>query len=169
MAQVERSDSWTTSLAADRVGSVIEEFAARTRMRVMRPSPNTFVMNHGSNPRARAFGVWFEPNSLPSKASIETSAAPGGTRLTVRIEETWPNYLEEKSRTMYAALFDQWLQALREAIPALPDEPGIQGHNIAGELARLAEVHAQGVITDEEFSAAKAAVLARPDTTGSGP
>ena len=70
---------------------------------------------------------------------------------------------------MYAALFDQWLQALREAIPALPDEPGSQGHNIAGELARLAEVHAQGVITDEEFSAAKAAVLARPDTTGSGP
>ncbi|HEX7143920.1 MAG TPA: SHOCT domain-containing protein [Gaiellaceae bacterium] len=169
MEQVGRSDAWTTSLAADRVGFVIEELAARIGMRLTRPSPNTFVMNHGSNPRARAFGVWFEPSSLPSKAHIEISAAPGGTRLTVRIEETWPNYLEEKSRTEYAALFDQWLQALREAIPALPDEPGIQGHDIAGELARLAEVHAQGVITDDEFSAAKAAVLARPDTAGSGP
>ncbi len=169
MAQVERSDAWTTSLAADRVGSAIEEFAARIRMRVMRPSPNRFVMNHGSNPRARAFGVWFEPSSLPSKAYIETSTAPGGTRLSVRIEETWPNYLEAKARREYAALFDQWLQALREAIPALPDEHGGQGHDIAGELARLAELHAQGVITDEEFSAAKAAVLARPDTTGSDP
>jgi len=169
MAQVELSDSWTTSLAADRVGSVLEELAARTRMRVTRTSPNTFVMNHGSNPRARAFGVWFEPTSLPSKAYIETSAAPGGTRLSVRLEETWSNYLEAKSRTEYAALFDQWMQALREAIPAVPDEPGVQEENIAGELARLAELHAQGVITDEEFSAAKAAVLARPDITGSGP
>jgi hypothetical protein len=169
MAQVERSDSWTTSLAADRVRSVIEEFAARTRMRVMRTGPNTFVMNHGSNPRARAFGVWFEPSSLPSKAYIETSAAPGGTQLSVRIEETWPNYLEAKSRSQYAALFDQWLQALREAIPALPDEPRVQGQNIAGDLARLAELHARGVITGEEFSAAKAAVLARPDTTSSAP
>ena len=169
MAQVERSDSWTTSLAADRVGSVIEEFAARARMRVTRPSPNTFVMNHGSNPTARAFGVWFEPSSLPSKAYIETSAASGGTRLSVRIEETWPNYLEARSRSQYAALFDQWLQALREAIPALPDEPGVQGQDIAGDLARLAELHAQGVITRGEFSAAKAAVFARPDTTGSGP
>jgi hypothetical protein len=169
MAQVERSDAWTTSLAADRVGSAIEEFAAQTRMRVTRTSPNTFVMSHGSNPRARAFGVWFEPSSLPSKAYIETSAAPGGTRLTVRIEETWLNYLEAKARSQYAALFDQWLQALREAIPAVPDEPGGQGHDIESEFARLAELHAQGVITDEEFSSAKAAVLARPDPTGSGP
>ena len=157
MAQVERSDSWTTSLAADRVGSVIEEFAARTRMRVTRPSPNTFAMNDGSNPRARAFGVWFESSSLPSKASVETSAAPGGTRLSVRIEETWPNYLEAKSRSQYAALFDQWMQALREAIPALSNDPGIQGE----------EPRPQPPLTDRLRNSARSRRARHPGRDGS--
>jgi Short C-terminal domain len=162
MAQVERSDAWTTSLAADRVGHVIEEFAAATRMRVMRTSPSTFVMSGGSHPRTLAFGVWFEASSLPCKAYIETSPAPSGTRLSVRIEETWSGYVDAESRRKYDALFAQWMQALRVAIPALPDEPG---QDIAGELARLAALHEQGVITDEEFSSAKASVLGRSDTT----
>jgi hypothetical protein len=54
------------------------------------------------------------------------------------------------------------MQALRVAIPALADEPG---QDIAGELARLAALHEQGVITEEEFSSAKASVLGRSDTT----
>jgi len=166
MAQVELSDAWTTSLADDRVGYVIEEFAAQTRMRVTRRSPSTFVMSGGSHPRTLAFGVWFEASSLPCNAYIETSAAPGGTRLSVRIEETWSGYVDAKSKGKYKALFARWIQALRVA---LPEAPGDQGHDIAGEIARLAELHAQGLITEEEFSSAKASVLARPDTAGSSP
>lgn len=37
------------------------------------------------------------------------------------------------------------------APPAAPD--------VTGELKRLADLHAQGVLTDEEFSAAKAKLL----------
>ena len=169
MAQVELSDAWTTSLADDRVGYVIEEFAAQTRMRVTRTGPSTFVMSGGSHPRTLAFGVWFEASSLPCKAYIETSAAPGGTRLSVRIEETWSGYVDAKSRGKYDALFALWIQALRVALPALSEEPGDQGQDIAGELARLAELHAQGLITEDEFTSAKASVLARPDTAGSSP
>ena len=66
-------------------------------------------------------------------------------------------------------MFALWIQALRVALPALSEEPGDQGQDIAGELARLAELHAQGLITEEEFTSAKASVLARPDTAGSSP
>lgn len=103
------------------------------------------------------------------QAYIETSAAPGGTRLSVRIEETWSGYVDAKSRGKYDALFALWIQALRVALPALSEEPGDQGQDIAGELARPAELHAQGLITQEEFTSAKASVLARPDTAGSSP
>ena len=127
MAQVELSDAWTTSLAEDTVGYVIEEFAAQTRMRVTRTSPSTFVMSGGSHPRTLAFGVWFEAGSLPCRAYIETGAAPGGTRLSVRIEETWSGYVDAKSKGKYDALFALWIQALRVALPALSEEPGIRG------------------------------------------
>ena len=48
-------------------------------------------------------------------------------------------------------------------MPALSEESAVRGQDIAGQFARLAELHAQGVITDDEFSAAKASLLARLD------
>jgi hypothetical protein len=169
MARVERSDAWTTSLAVDRVGYVIEEFAARERMRVTRTGPGTFAMSGGSHGITRTFGLWVTAaSSLPRRAFIETSAAPSGTRITARIEETWgPGYLAARSKRTYDALFAQWMQALRAAMPAPQGEPAVQAQDIAGQFARLAELHAQSVITDEEFGAAKAALLARPDVAGS--
>ena len=169
VARVERSDAWTTSLAGERVGYVIEEFAARERMRVTRLSPSTFAMSGGTRGITRTFGLWVTPtSSLPRRAFVETSAVPGGTRLSARIEETWgPGYLNPRSKRTYDALFAQWMQGLRAAMPALPDESAVQGQDVAGQLARLAELHAQGVITDDEFSSAKASVLARASTTGS--
>jgi|SRR5665213_463317 len=38
-----------------------------------------------------------------------------------------------------------------------PETPG--GGDIAGELARLADLHKQGALTDEEFAAAKAKIV----------
>lgn len=165
MARVERSDAWTTSLANDRVAYVIGEFAARERMRLTRVNPSTFAMSRGSPGITRTFGLWITPaSSLPRRALIETSAAPSGTRISARIEETWgPGYLNPRAQRAYDAMFAQWMQGLRAAMPALPDESAVQGQDIAGQFARLAELHAQGVLTDEEFSAAKASLLARPD------
>ena len=147
--------------------TVIEEFAARERMRVTRTSPNTFVMNHGST-QGIAPSACGSNRAHCLKAYIETNAAPGGTRISVRIEETWAWLSRGKVKEDVRRIVRQWLQALREAIPALR-RPAVQGQDIAGEFARLAELHAQGVITEEEFSSAKAAVLARPDATGSSP
>jgi hypothetical protein len=169
VARVERSDAWTTSLAGERVGYVIEEFAARERMRVTRLSPSTFAMSGGTRGITRTFGLWVtRTSSLPRRAFVETSAVSGGTRLSARIEETWgPGYLNPRSKRTYDALFAQWMQGLRAAMPALPDESAVQGQDVAGQLARLAELHAQGVLTDDEFASAKASVLARADTTDS--
>jgi hypothetical protein len=166
MARVERSDEWTTSVAEDRLGYVIEEFAARERMRVTRMSPSTFAMSGGTHGITRTFGLWVtRASSLPRRAFIETSAAPSGIRIGARIEETWgPGYLNPRSKRTYDALFAQWMQGLRAAIPALPDESAVQGQDIAGQFARLAELHSQGAITEDEFSAAKASVLGQPDT-----
>ena len=140
-------------------------------MRVTRTSPSTYAMSGGSHGITRTFGLWVTgANALPRRAFVETSAAPSGTLIRARIEETWgPGFLNARSKRTYDAQFARWMQALRAAIPALSDEPGARAQDIAGQLARLAELHAQGVITDEEFSSAKASVLARPDATGSTP
>lgn len=42
--------------------------------------------------------------------------------------------------------------------PAPPPAPG-QGTDITAELKRLADLHAQGALSDEEFAAAKSKVL----------
>jgi hypothetical protein len=169
VARVERSDAWTTSLAGDGVGEVIGEFAARERMRVTRISPSEFAMSGGTHGMTRTFGLWVtRASSLPRRAFIETSAAPSGTLINARIEETWgPGYLNPRSKRTYDALFARWMQGLRAAMPALRDDTAVQGQDIAGQFARLAELHAQGVITDDEFSSAKASVMTRVDTTGS--
>jgi hypothetical protein len=43
--------------------------------------------------------------------------------------------------------------------PAPPPAPG-QGTDLTAELKRLADLHAQGALSDEEFAAAKSKVLA---------
>ena len=57
----------------------------------------------------------------------------------------------EKYAAQDQAAYDQQMAAQAGAEPAEPDQNA--------ELQNLANLHAQGVLTDEEFSAAKAKVL----------
>jgi membrane protease subunit (stomatin/prohibitin family) len=57
----------------------------------------------------------------------------------------------EKYAAQDQAQYDQQMAQQQAAAPAEPDQNA--------ELQNLANLHAQGVLTDEEFSAAKAKVL----------
>jgi membrane protease subunit (stomatin/prohibitin family) len=57
----------------------------------------------------------------------------------------------EKYAAQDQAAYDQQMAQQQAAAPAEPDQNA--------ELQNLANLHAQGVLTDEEFSAAKAKVL----------
>jgi membrane protease subunit (stomatin/prohibitin family) len=57
----------------------------------------------------------------------------------------------EKYAAQDQAAYDQQMAQQQAAAPAQPDQNA--------ELQNLANLHAQGVLTDEEFSAAKAKVL----------
>ena len=54
----------------------------------------------------------------------------------------------------------QW-QAQQQAAPAAPAAPagGGAGGDLMAQLQQLAALHAQGILTDDEFSAAKAKLL----------
>ncbi|HXB48920.1 MAG TPA: SHOCT domain-containing protein [Streptosporangiaceae bacterium] len=45
--------------------------------------------------------------------------------------------------------------------PPAPPSPRAQGKSIEQRLAELGELHARGVITDEELAAGRAAIIAR--------
>ncbi|MEU5157083.1 SHOCT domain-containing protein [Glycomyces sp. NPDC021274] len=46
----------------------------------------------------------------------------------------------------------------QQAAPAAPTEPG--GDDVIAKLSQLGQLHASGVLTDDEFAAAKAKLLA---------
>lgn len=60
-------------------------------------------------------------------------------------------------------LIEEFLDALHETLPSIPEPevaPVPSAGGVAAELARLAELHTSGALTDEEFAAAKAKALA---------
>lgn len=53
----------------------------------------------------------------------------------------------------------EWTAEQQHREPAQPGAPRLAGDDVAAELARLAGLHEEGVLTDEEFAAAKASAL----------
>lgn len=61
-----------------------------------------------------------------------------------------------RQQKKYAAQDAQAAGAAPEAAPVTEAEPE---HDDLAELTKLAELHSQGILTDEEFSAKKAKIL----------
>jgi Short C-terminal domain len=68
-------------------------------------------------------------------------------------------YAMGKSRGKNQVYEDQNDQGYDEPPPAPPPPAPSAGDSQTDELQRLANLHSQGVLTDEEFAAAKAKVL----------
>ncbi len=77
-----------------------------------------------------------------------TTAVVAGTAGAVRHRQ------DQKYAAQDQAAYDQQMAAQAAAAPAAPAEP-----DYAAELERLAQLKAQGIITEEEFEAKKKQVL----------
>jgi hypothetical protein len=53
----------------------------------------------------------------------------------------------------------QYQEQPQQQIPPAPPAPAASTENSIDELQRLADLHSSGVLTDDEFSAAKAKIL----------
>jgi hypothetical protein len=53
----------------------------------------------------------------------------------------------------------QYQDEPQQEVPPAPPAPAATSENSIDELQRLADLHSSGVLTDEEFSAAKAKIL----------
>ena len=77
-----------------------------------------------------------------------TTAVVAGTAGAVRHRQ------DQKYAAQDQAAYDQQMAAQQAAAPAAPAEP-----DYAAELEKLAQLKAQGIITDEEFEAKKKQIL----------
>ena len=75
-----------------------------------------------------------------------------------RPRETWMPFALPRSRTQQAA-YNRQLQHQFESTRRLP--PAAVAHDPLNDLRELGELHRSGVLTDAEFSSAKARLLAR--------
>jgi hypothetical protein len=159
VARVERADEWVTAIPKPELLRLIDTFLTSENMQVTRLSEDSLYVSAGSHRGWRRLGLIGGFESFPCVGAIELSATERGTRLSVRIEESFGfGYLDKRSRGRYDASFASWLQRFREAVP-----PADGGHrttvDVAGQLEQLVELHAQGALTHAEFTAAKAALL----------
>jgi Short C-terminal domain len=65
-------------------------------------------------------------------------------------------YAAQDQQAAEAAAYEQQ-QAAAAAAPAAPAAPAV---DVTGELQKLADLKAQGILTEEEFAAQKAKILA---------
>jgi hypothetical protein len=87
-----------------------------------------------------------------------------------RPRQTWMPYHLPRSRTeqgAYNRRLQERFDATRRVAPAVPAQaPEPNERDIVGDLKHLAELRASGVLSDDEFAAAKARVLGdRPAPT----
>jgi len=77
-----------------------------------------------------------------------TTAVVAGTAGAVRHRQ------DQKYAAQDQAAYEQQMAAQQQAAPAAPAEP-----DYAAELQQLADLKAQGILTDEEFEAKKKQIL----------
>jgi hypothetical protein len=168
MARVERADEWVTAVPKPELLQRIDDFLASENMQVTRLSEDSLYISRGGGSHAMWRGLRMVTGfrSYPCVGSVELAATESGTRLSVRIEESFgAGNLDSRSRRKYDASFAGWLQRFRDAVPPT-DAPEGSSVDIAGRIEKLVELHAQGALTDAEFAAAKADVLSSGQAGG---
>lgn len=96
-------------------------------------------------------------------ARLATTAAVGAVAYGAGKKHVEQQAINEQAQAAYAATQDmqqappQAAPPPPAAAPAPPAAPAVS--DSTAELERLAQLHASGVLTDDEFSAAKAKVL----------
>ena len=80
-----------------------------------------------------------------------TTAVVAGTAGAVRHRQ------DQKYSAQDQAAYDQQMAAQQAAAPAAPAEPAMPDY--AAELEQLAQLKAQGILTEEEFEAKKKQIL----------
>lgn len=108
----------------------------------------------GAEGAALGIGVTSVLNSLLATSSIDTVVNIQG-----RDRQGWLHYDKETPQALNIRL-----AGVLAKIAAARRQAGSSSHvggSVSDELARLHELHAQGVLTDDEFSAAKARLIER--------
>jgi hypothetical protein len=93
-----------------------------------------------------------------------TTAVVAGTAGAVRHhqEQKYANQQGDQNAQMQAAYEQGQMDAMQQQqqMAPPPPAPAPAADDISTKLQELAQLHAQGILTDEEFSAAKAKLLA---------
>ncbi len=82
----------------------------------------------------------------------------------LRPRQTYMPYVLPRNQTEQASYHRELEQAYHSTRRVAPPDPGAPGGtDLAARLKELGELHASGALSDEEFTAAKAKVLAPAD------
>ena len=92
--------------------------------------------------------------------TVAATAVVAGTAGAVRHhqEQKWANKAAEQETEQQAA-YEAGIAASQPAMPAAAPAPAPAGDDMMTKIQQLAQLHSAGVLTDEEFAAAKAKLL----------
>ena len=92
-------------------------------------------------------------------AAVAGTASAVSGRVHRRQQQKWANQDQQSMATQQAA-YDQGLVDAQQAAPPPPPPPSAGGDDTIAQLEKLGQLRDQGILTDEEFQAQKAKLLA---------
>ena len=135
----------------------MNEVASQHKLNVS-AAGNLIEMKGGSQARMRLKGAWLSQDAdLPIRGQIKLDRVDEAYAVSVSLEDTMGfGVMDRKTKEKYERVLDTIMFAVGASFQSTPEAPS--GH-MAAELERLADLHAQGALSEGEFQAAKNKLL----------
>lgn len=166
MARIEARRTIQSDCSMDAAQEALIRYFNSLGARVKNVGPNYIEASTGSQAGLRTKGAGFTANSdYPMRTSVALSASENGcvAELTF-VDELGVGLkvgLKKGYREEFTAKADAIERVLAEATSNQAESPASKdGEDVSMQLARLAELHASGALSDDEFAAAKTRLLA---------
>lgn len=145
--------------ATGRAGTVIFDGQAVTIKRSGILAMATAGIGEKRIPIAHIAAVQFKPAHIGVLGFIQFTVA-GGVERRSKFGRTTQDAINDENSLTFWKKQQRAFEALRDAIEAAQRRPQSQTHaDLGSQLGQLAQLHAQGALTEDEYAAAKARLL----------